>query len=65
MIEDDLQAKYDLKSLSVRKLGAERKSFGRSTGRLETDAAKIFPSTDAVNEVIADVLAVLKDKGML
>jgi hypothetical protein len=53
-IEDDLQAEYDLKSLRVRKLGSGRKSFGGSTVRLEpdvleTDAAKIFPSADAVN----------------
>jgi hypothetical protein len=37
-IEDNLCTEYDLKSLRIRKLGSERKSFGGSTA--ESDATK-------------------------
>ncbi len=32
-MSDDLRAEYDLKSLRVRRLGSERKSFGGTTVR--------------------------------
>jgi hypothetical protein len=51
-LEDELQSKYDLKSLRVRKLGPERKSFGGTIVRLEPDVAEMFPSADAVNEAL-------------
>ena len=51
-MEDDLRAEYDLKSLRVRKLGSDRKSFGGVTVRLEPDVAEMFPSADAVNEAL-------------
>jgi hypothetical protein len=51
-MEDDLRSEYDLKSLRVRRLGAERKSFGGSTVRLEPDVAEIFPSAESVNEAL-------------
>ncbi|MBD2454599.1 hypothetical protein H6G80_10960 [Nostoc sp. FACHB-87] len=34
-IEDDLRAEYDLKSLRVRKLGSERKSFAQTIDILQ------------------------------
>jgi len=48
--EDELRSEYDLKSLRVRKLGSERKTFGGTIVRLEPDVAQIFPNADAVNE---------------
>ncbi len=63
-IEDDLQAEYDLKSLRVRKLGSERKSFGGSTVRLEPDVAEIFSSADAVNEALRFLIKVMKQNQM-
>jgi hypothetical protein len=51
-LEDELRSEYDLKSLRVRKLGPERKSFGRTVVRLEPDVAEMFPSADAVNEAL-------------
>jgi hypothetical protein len=51
-LEDDLQDEYDLKSLRVRRFGPERKSFGGSTVRLETDVSEIFPNAEAVNEAL-------------
>jgi hypothetical protein len=51
-LEDELQPEYDLKSLRVRKLGPERKSFGGAVVRLEPDVAEMFPSADAVNEAL-------------
>lgn len=60
-MEDDLRTEYDLKSLRVRRLGSERKSFGRVTIRLEPDVAEIFPSADAVNEALRFLIRVMQD----
>lgn len=57
-MEDDLRAEYDLKSLRVRKLGTERKSFGGSTIRLEPDVAEIFSSAESVNEALRFLIKV-------
>lgn len=35
ILEDNLRSEYDLKRLRVRKLGAERKSFGGTVVRLD------------------------------
>lgn len=59
-IEDELRSEYDLKSLRVRKLGSERKSFGGTTVRLEPDVAEIFPSADTVNEALRFLVRVMK-----
>jgi hypothetical protein len=60
-VEDDLRTEYDLKSLRVRKLGSERKSFGGTTVRLEPDVAQMFPSADAVNEALRFLIRVMRD----
>lgn len=60
-MEDDLRAEYDLKSLRVRGLGPGRKSFGRTTVRLEPDVAEMFPSADAVNEALRFLVRVMRD----
>ena len=43
-----MQPEYDLKSLRVRKLGPERRSFG-DVIRLETDVAKVSSSPESEN----------------
>ncbi|MBD2296294.1 hypothetical protein H6G06_23130 [Anabaena sphaerica FACHB-251] len=60
-IEDDLRPEYDLKSLRVRKLGAERKSFGEVTVKLEADVAEMFPNAEAVNEALRFLMRVMKE----
>ena len=60
-IEEDLRTKYDLKSLRVRRLGSDRKSFSGVTVRLEDDVAEMFPSADAVNEAIRLLIRVMRD----
>jgi hypothetical protein len=60
-MEDDLRAEYDLKSLRIRKLGSQRKSFGGVTVRLEPDVAEMFPSADAVNEGLRFLIRVMRD----
>jgi hypothetical protein len=57
-MEDDLRSEYDLKSLRVRRLGSDRKSFGETTVRLEPDVAAVFPSADAVNEALRFLIRV-------
>ena len=59
-IEDDLRNEYDLKSLKVRKLGPERKSFGGTTVRLESDVAEIFPDSNAVNEALRFLIRITR-----
>ncbi|MEH2124917.1 hypothetical protein [Nostoc sp.] len=60
-MEDDLRSEYDLKSLKVRKLGSERKSFGKTTIRLEPDVAEVFPNADAVNEALRFLIRVVQE----
>lgn len=50
-VQDDLRPEYDLASLTVRRLGAGRKSFG-GVVRLEPDVAELFPDADSVNEAL-------------
>ncbi|MBE9011598.1 hypothetical protein IQ250_15430 [Pseudanabaenaceae cyanobacterium LEGE 13415] len=60
-IEDDLRSEYDLRELQVRKLGPERKNFGRTTVRLEPDVAEMFPDADAVNQALRFLIRVTRD----
>ncbi|MEH2287743.1 hypothetical protein [Nostoc sp.] len=60
-MEEDLRSEYDLKSLRVRKFGLERKSFGKTTIRLEPDVAEVFPNADAVNEALRFLIRVVQD----
>ncbi|GAP98117.1 hypothetical protein NIES2104_46700 [Leptolyngbya sp. NIES-2104] len=61
-MEDDLRPEYDLKKLRVRRLGAERKSFGSATVRLEPDVAEMFPDADAVNQALRFLIRVMRDQ---
>jgi len=61
-IDDELRPEYDLKSLRVRKVGPERKSFGGSTVQLEPDVAAVFPNSESVNEVLRFFIRVTKEK---
>ncbi|HKR59449.1 MAG TPA: hypothetical protein VJS64_06910 [Pyrinomonadaceae bacterium] len=58
---DDLRPEYDLRTLTVRRLGPERKSFGGSVIRLEPDVAEVFPSAEAVNEALRFLMRVAKE----
>lgn len=64
-MEDDLRTEYDLKSLRVRRLGSGRKNFGDTTVRLEPDVAEMFPSANAVNEVLRFLIRVMRDNQSL
>ena len=64
-MEDDMRAEYDLKSLRVRRLGSERKSFGGAVIRLEADVAEMFPNADAVNEALRFLVRVTQNNQAL
>lgn len=49
-MEDELRDEYDLKSLTVRKMGAKRKKFGDTIIKLDSDVAEVFPNAESVNE---------------
>ncbi len=59
-MEDEMRSEYDLKSLRVRKLGSERKSFGETIVRLEPDVAEMFPNADAVNEALRFLMRIMQ-----
>jgi hypothetical protein len=59
-MDDELRPEYDLKSLRVRRLGPERKSF-RSVVRLEPDVAEVFPDADSVNEALRFLIRITKE----
>ena len=61
-MEDELRPEYDLKSLRVRKVGPERKSFGGPTVRLEPDVAQVFPDSDSVNEALRFLIKITREK---
>ena len=60
-IQDELRPEYDLKSLQVRKMGPERKHFGRSVVQLEPDVAEAFPDTASVNEALRFLMRLTKE----
>jgi hypothetical protein len=60
-LQDELRSDYDLKSLRIRRLGVERKSFGKVVVRLEPDVAEMFPSAEAVNEALRFLVRVAQE----
>lgn len=61
-VDTDLRPEYDLATLQVRRLGAERKSFGSSTVRLEPDVAEVFPDAQSVNEALRFLIRITREK---
>ena len=59
-MKDKLRPQYDLKYLQVRKLGPERKHFGRFVVQLEPDVAAVFPDAASVNEALRMLIRVAK-----
>ena len=57
---DELRPEYDLKKLEVRRLGPQRKSFGKGVIRLEQDVAELFPSAESVNEALRFLIRITK-----
>ena len=57
---DELRPEYDLRSLPVRKVGSERKSFGGATVRLEPDVAEVFPDSESVNEALRFLIRIAR-----
>jgi len=55
-----LRPEYDLRSLRVRRLGRNRKSFG-GVVRLEPDVAEVFPDAESVNEALRFLIRATKE----
>lgn len=60
-VEDELRPEYDLSSLRVRRFGPERTGFAGQFVQLAPDVAKVFPSSDAVNEALRFLIRVTHD----
>jgi hypothetical protein len=61
IMEDELRNEYDLKTLKVRKMGADRRKFGETVIRLDADVAEIFTSAESVNEALRFLITITKD----
>ena len=59
-LEDELKPEYDLRQLTVRKLGPGRRRFG-DVIRLEPDVADAFPDADAVNQALRFLIRITKE----
>ena len=62
-MQNELRSEYDLKSLRVRKIGSERKHFGRYVVQLEPDVAEVFPDAASVNEALRFLIRITKESG--
>ena len=59
--QDELRSEYDLRSLQVRKMGDERKQFGKFIVQLEPDVAEVFPDATSVNEALRFLIRITKE----
>ncbi|MDE2797409.1 MAG: hypothetical protein OXI94_01955 [Gemmatimonadota bacterium] len=59
--QNELRPEYDLRALEVRKVGPERKHFGRSVVQLAPDVAEVFPDAESVNEALRFLIRVTKE----
>ena len=60
-MQDELRPEYDLRNLQVRKVGPERKHYGRFLVQLEPDVAAVFPNVASVNEALRFLIRVTKE----
>ena len=60
-MDDEVRLEYDLKSLRVRKVGTERKSFGGRSVRLGPDVAALFPDSESVNEALRILIRITRE----
>ena len=60
-MQDELRPEYDLRNLQVRKVGPERKHFGKFVVQLEPDVAAVFPDAASVNEALRFLIRVTKE----
>ncbi|MBW4666127.1 MAG: hypothetical protein KME60_01475 [Cyanomargarita calcarea GSE-NOS-MK-12-04C] len=60
-MEDELRDEYDLKSLKVRKMGSQRKSFNDTIIKLDSDVAELFPNSESVNEALRFLIRITRE----
>ena len=60
-MQNELRPEYDLKSLQVRKMGSDRKHFGKFIVQLEPDVAEVFPDAGSVNEALRFLIRLTKE----
>ena len=57
-LNDELETEYDFSKLKVRKVGAGRKLLQENAITLDVDVAKVFPDSEAVNQVLRFLIRV-------
>lgn len=60
-MENELRDEYDLTRLKVRKMGSQRKSFGDTIIKLDSDVAEVFPNAESVNEALRFLIRITRE----
>ena len=58
ILNDDLKPEYDMTKMRVRKVGEGRKLLNQI--QLDVDVAKVFPTSESVNEALRFLIRVTK-----
>ncbi len=60
-LNDELEPEYDLTKLKVRKVGIGRKLLQDNEFQLDIDVARVFPTSEAVNEALRFLIRITKE----
>lgn len=60
-MNDELRPEYDLTKLRVRRVGVGRKLMQENGVRLDMDVARVFPSSESVNEALRFLIRISKE----
>ena len=52
VVKDELRTEYHLENLQVRKVGHERKHFGKSVAQLDLEVPEAFPDNTDANDTL-------------
>jgi len=59
-MNDELIQEYNLRSLQIRKVGEKRK-VGENIVKLDSDVAKVFYTSESVNEALRFLIKITKE----
>ncbi|AUC62262.1 hypothetical protein AA637_14420 [Cyanobacterium sp. HL-69] len=59
-MNDELRQEYNLRSLQIRKVGEKRK-VGENIVKLDSDVAKVFSTSESVNEALRFLIKITKE----
>lgn len=60
-LNDELEAEYNLTKMKVRKIGEGRRMLQEREIHLDVDVARMFPTSEAVNEALRFLVRITKE----